>query len=70
MIPILCLAFLALIVLGVPIAFAMLAATASALFTAGSMPYALIAQRVGSGIENFTYLAIPLFVLAGAIMEQ
>ncbi|MGB7541222.1 MAG: TRAP transporter large permease [Burkholderiales bacterium] len=70
MIATLCIAFLAFIVCGVPIAFAMLASTALALLTPDSMPMALIAQRVGAGIDNFTYLAIPLFVLAGAIMEH
>lgn len=70
MIAVLCLTFAGLIAVGVPIAFSMLAASALALLVADSIPFALIAQRVGSGIENFTYLAIPLFILAGAIMEQ
>lgn len=67
---ILCVAFIALIVLGVPIAFSMLASTALAMAFGGNLPMALIGQRVGAGIDNFTYLAIPLFVLAGSIMEQ
>jgi len=67
---ILCAAFVALLVCGVPIAFAMLGATAAALLTPDAMPLAMIAQRVAAGIDNFTYLAIPLFVLAGAIMEH
>lgn len=70
MIAILCIVFLGLLVLGVPIAFSMMAATATALLVPGSMPHALIAQRVAAGIDNFTYLAIPLFVLAGSIMEH
>ena len=70
MIVILCAAFVALLVCGVPIAFAMLGATAAALLTPDAMPLAMIAQRVAAGIDNFTYLAIPLFVLAGAIMEH
>jgi C4-dicarboxylate transporter DctM subunit len=67
---ILCIAFVGLIVLGVPIAFSMLGATALAMLFGGNLPMALIGQRVGAGIDNFTYLAIPLFVLAGSIMEQ
>ena len=67
---ILCTAFVGLIVLGVPIAFSMLGATALAMLFGGNLPMALIGQRVGAGIDNFTYLAIPLFVLAGSIMEQ
>jgi len=66
----LCIVFVVLIALGIPIAFAMLTATALAMLVGGSLPFPLIAQRVGSGIDNFTYLAIPLFILAGAIMEH
>lgn len=70
MIAALCLGFLVCVVIGVPIAFGMLIAAAIAVISSDSLPLPLIAQRVGSGIDNFTYLAIPLFVLAGSIMER
>ena len=63
-------AFVALIVLGVPIAFGMLIAAALTLVVDDTMPVAMLGQRMGTGVENFTYLAIPLFILAGAIMEH
>lgn len=63
-------AFVALIVLGVPIAFGMLIAAALTLVVDDTMPMAMLGQRMGTGVENFTYLAIPLFILAGAIMEH
>ncbi|MGE0314339.1 MAG: TRAP transporter large permease [Lautropia sp.] len=66
----LCVSFVAMIGLGVPIAFAMLGATSLAMAVGGTIPLAMVAQRVGAGVDNFTYLAIPLFVLAGSIMEQ
>jgi tripartite ATP-independent transporter DctM subunit len=69
-IAILSVTFFGLIVIGVPIAFAMLASTALAMLSGGSLPLPLVAQRVGAGVDNFTYLAIPLFILAGSIMEQ
>lgn len=62
--------FVGLIVLGIPIAFAMLAGAALSLLWGGLIPYAMIGQRMGAGVENFTYLAIPLFILAGTIMEH
>lgn len=62
--------FVGFIVLGIPIAFAMLAGSALSLLWGGLIPYAMIGQRMGAGIENFTYLAIPLFILAGTIMEH
>lgn len=70
MIGLLCAAFAACIVLGVPIAFAMLVAAALSVTVGDTLPLPLLAQRLGSGVDNFTYLAIPLFVLAGAMMER
>ena len=63
-------AFVGLIVLGVPIAFGMLIAAALTLAVDDTMPMAMLGQRMGTGVENSTYLAIPLFILAGAIMEH
>jgi hypothetical protein len=40
------------------------------LWFGGSLPMPLITQRMGSGVDNFNYLAIPLFILAGSIMEH
>ncbi len=70
MILLLSLAVAALVVVGVPIAFSMILATALAIWVAGQIPMVTIAQRLGAGVENFTYLAIPLFILAGAIMDE
>ena len=66
----LCIGFLICIMMGVPIAFSMIIASVIAVVSSDSLPLPLIAQRLGSGIDNFTYLAIPLFILAGAIMER
>lgn len=59
--------FLLLICLRVPIAFAM---TVASILTAWYMdlPLAVIAQRMVSGINSFSLLAIPFFILAGEIM--
>jgi C4-dicarboxylate transporter DctM subunit len=48
----------------------MIIASVIAVVSSDALPLPLIAQRLGSGIDNFTYLAIPLFILAGAIMER
>ncbi len=70
MITALCVCFVACILIGVPIAFGMLLASAAAVLASDTLPMPLLAQRLGSGVDNFTYLAIPLFILAGAIMER
>ena len=66
----LCVGFVICIMVGVPIAFSMIIASVIAVISGDSLPLPLIAQRLGSGIDNFTYLAIPLFILAGSIMER
>lgn len=70
MIVVLSIVFVFLLVLGTPIAFAMVLASTLSIAYSGDFPFAIIGQRMGAGVENFTYLAIPLFILAGTIMEE
>lgn len=61
--------FLVLIMIGVPISFAMGSITIAGFFaTGGSMM--IIAQKLFSGMDNFTYLCIPLYILASEIMAS
>ena len=61
--------FLIIIVLGVPIGFSMGFLTIVC-FEAGNGPLITLAQKMYSGVNNFTYLCIPLFILAGEIMSR
>lgn len=54
--------------IGVPIAFAVMLAIFTYLTSAG-MPVTLLAQRTFVGLDSFSILAIPLFVLAGELMN-
>jgi len=60
--------FVVLLVLGMPVAFSMALATIAG-FLALGIPLETVAQKMMSGIEPFPFVAIPLFVLAGALME-
>ena len=62
--------FFALIVLGVPVGFALL--NAALVFLCFSQPTPMVAlpQNMVDGTTNFVLLAIPFFIFAGAIMEQ
>lgn len=60
--------FVVLLVLGMPVAFSMALATIAG-FIALGIPLETVAQKMMSGIEPFPFVAIPLFVLAGALME-
>ena len=71
MLTILLLSFLALIVLQIPVAFAMgLSALITLLVTDVSFPLELIPQRMFVMIDSTSLLAIPFFILAGELMEQ
>lgn len=58
-----------LLVIGSPIAFAILLAAVGHVYT---LPFnvSLVAQRIFSGLDSFSILAIPLFVLAGELMNE
>ncbi|MGP9747059.1 TRAP transporter large permease [Brachybacterium sp. AOP29-B2-41] len=61
--------FILLIVIGLPIAIAIGLASLLGLGIFTDVPLALASQRMLSGLRSFPLLAIPLFVLAGAIMN-
>lgn len=69
---ILAVVFTALLMFGVPVSFCIGIATLLSLFTVTpTFDTALIvsAQRVASSLDNFTLVAIPLFILAGGLMN-
>ena len=60
---------LMLVVLGVPIAYAIgIASLITALYV--GIPLEAILLKVSDGVDNFSLLAIPFFVFAGALMAQ
>ena len=61
--------FIILILLGVPISFGLGISSLLSAFAAG-LQTAIIAQRVAAGMQSFPLLAIPLFILAGALMAN
>jgi C4-dicarboxylate transporter DctM subunit len=62
-------AFVIFLVLGVPVAFAVGMAGFLGLWWSGAYPLAIIIQQIFLTADSFVLLAIPLFVLAGALME-
>lgn len=61
--------FTLLLILAVPVAFALGIAGFLGLWWSGAYPLPIIAQQIFLTSDSFTLLAIPLFVLAGALME-
>ena len=62
-------AFVVLILLGVPVAFVLALIAIPPLMEIG-IPLSLIPQRLYSGMESFTLLSIPFFILAGELMDR
>ena len=61
--------FLGLMILGLPVAFAMAAASLAYLLATGIAPDVVLAQRMIAGVESFPLLAVPFFILAGNLMN-
>jgi len=64
--------FLLLLALGVPISFSLgIATTVTILMNIMTIPaLTTVAQRMATGIDSFTLLAIPFFILSGQLMNK
>ena len=63
-------ALAAFIILNVPIAFSIGAAALLAIYLQGRIPLFIVAQKMFTGMDSFPLLAIPLFMIAGILMEK
>ena len=61
--------FVVLLLLGVPVAFTIGAAGVAGLAWHGGYPLTIVIQQAFLAVDSFVLLAIPLFILAGALME-
>ena len=65
---ILCIVFTLCLLLGVPVAFSIgISAVATILYE--GLPLAVVFQRMTSGMNIFSFLAIPFFIFAGELMD-
>lgn len=69
MISVLFITFLLCLAIGVPVAFS-LGISSLVYFIGTGMPLTMMSQRFFSGLDSFTLLCIPGFVLAGSLMNQ
>ncbi len=59
-----------LIAMGVPLGFSIIIAGLSVIWIDGSINPVIVAQRLYAGLDSFTLLAIPFFLLAGSLMSS
>ncbi len=64
------LSFFALSMLGIPLAIALALASVVTLWLFTSMPLDLLSQTMFSSMNSFLLVAVPLFILVGAVMER
>jgi C4-dicarboxylate transporter DctM subunit len=70
MIPTLIISFVILLLISVPISITLATVTAIALYFHASVPLLVIPQQLFNALDNFVMLAVPFFILAGAIMTE
>ena len=61
--------FLGLTAVGVPVAFALCLAAATILHFFMNMPLVMVSQMMYAGIDSFSFMAVPFFMLAGSFMS-
>lgn len=59
-----------LLIINMPVAFALTTAVTLYLVITEKFPLILITQQMFTGIDKFVFLAIPFFILSGAIMQK
>jgi tripartite ATP-independent transporter DctM subunit len=64
---VLCVSFAILLLLGVPVAFAIGLSSVATILAAG-LPIAVVFQKMVGGMQVFSFLAIPFFIFAGELM--
>lgn len=62
--------FLVLMALGVPIAISLGASAVIILITMGNMPLTMVIQLMYTSMNSFVMVAVPLFILAGSLMDE
>lgn len=62
-------AFLFFLVIGMPVVFCLGIAAALTLMFTTDVPITIVSQRIFSGLNSFTIMAVPFFIFAGAVMD-
>ena len=62
--------FFAILLVGLPVAFALFFGTFTYLYGTGTVPLTALAQNAADGTTNFVLVALPFFIFAGMIMQK
>lgn len=56
--------------IGIPIAISLISSSLFYILITGKLPLIVLVQKMSSGVDSFLYVAIPLFIFVGLIMEK
>ena len=62
--------FTLFLVVGLPVAFALMLSSIPVFVLTGTMPTTVAIQKMVTALENFPLLAVPFFILAGNLMNE
>lgn len=62
--------FFLLLFLGIPIAYGLIASSMLYIICFSHVPIIIVAQQMLKGVDSFTLLAVPFFVIAGSLMQS
>lgn len=62
--------FTLFLIVGLPVAFALMLASVPVFVFTGAMPTTVAIQKMVTALENFPLLAVPFFILAGNLMNE
>ena len=68
MVSVLFIVLAACLIIGVPVGFSIGISSTAYILLQNNQPLTIIIQKMVDGINSFSYLALPLFVLSGALM--
>jgi len=62
--------FIVILLTGAPIGAALGLSSAIVIYTTMNVPLVIVAQRMFTSIDSFSFMAVPFFMLAGSFMSS
>ena len=63
-------AFVVLLIIGMPVAYAMAVSVVACLIVDPALPGIVLSQKMFTSMDSFSLMAVPFFMLAGTLMEK
>ena len=64
------LAFVILLIIGMPVAFVVGLAGVAFFASTADLPFSIVVQRIVAQTQSYSFLAVPFFIFAGTLMNE